>query len=74
MKEKFNCGNGCPLGGADDCFWWKGHESCEHYKKLKVKLPKTEKEFQMALHNAYLAGAYTEKSGTFKFWYDENYK
>lgn len=71
--EIFNCGNGCPLGGSDDCFWWKGHESCEHYKSKAIKIPETQKEFEMALHNAYLAGAYTERTGTFKLWYDDIY-
>jgi len=71
--EIFNCGNGCPFGGSDDCFWWKGHESCENFNKSKLKLPETQEEFEIALRKAYLAGAYTEKTGTFKFWYDEEY-
>ena len=72
--KSFYCGNGCPLGGADDCFWWKGHESCEHYKSKKINLPENEADFQAELYKAYMAGAYTERTGTFRNWYNINYK
>jgi len=73
MNDNYDCGIGCAMGGADDCFWWKGHESCEHFKTMSVKIPDSVEEFKIALHDAYLAGAYTERTGTFNFWYDENY-